>query len=286
MTTPALADRSELVTADWLTEVLRFAASIDDRSRVATAVGRPIGTGQVGTSVRFSLGYDGPAGPATVVCKFASYDLDSARAGVASGTYETEVAFYRELAPTVEVNRPHCYFAAVEPGTADMVLVLEDLTPATQGDQLAGATIEEAEQTMSEAAKLHGPRWGDQRLLHLGWLSRDRRKWLWRGLPRMWDDFVVQYHRSVDPVILDQGRRLLGCVDVLSRRRFATGCAWATAATPTGRSPTRTSSPRRPTIRAPPSAEAPTRSSSCTPPARPAFPKAPCIATTLSSGRS
>ena len=80
-----------------------------------------------------------------MVCKFASADPDSAAAGVSTLTYETEVAFYRELAHTVDVSRPHCYFADLDHGTANVVIVLEDLAPAEQGDQIAGCTVEQAE---------------------------------------------------------------------------------------------------------------------------------------------
>ena len=89
-------------------------------------------------------------------------------------TYETEVAFYRDLADTVDVSCPHCYFAEVESGTADVVVVMEDVAPAEQGDQIAGCTVEQAMLAIDEAARLHGPRWGDPTLQELAWLDRGR----------------------------------------------------------------------------------------------------------------
>ena len=79
-------------------------------------------------------------GPASIVCKFSSRDPQSASTGVQTLTYETEVAFYRDLAHTVDVSRPHCYLAALESGTANVVVVMEDLAPAEQGDQIVGCT--------------------------------------------------------------------------------------------------------------------------------------------------
>jgi hypothetical protein len=70
--------------------------------------------------VRYALRYDrpyehtGPRAPATVVGKFSSPDAASAAAGVATLTYETEVAFYRELEAFTERYR-----AALDPVTLE-----------------------------------------------------------------------------------------------------------------------------------------------------------------------
>ena len=137
---PALVHEPEQVTPAWLTEVLRHAGAIGTDASVAAFDPTVIGTGQVGANVRYALDYEGPPGPRSVVAKFSSRDPASAAAGIATRTYETEVGCYRELADTVDVSRPTCYFAAIEPGTANVVLVLEDLAPAEQGDQIAGCT--------------------------------------------------------------------------------------------------------------------------------------------------
>ena len=131
------------MTPEWLTHVLRHAGAIDAATKVSSFEASSIGTGQVGANVRYALSYDhaGPTAPATVVCKFSSRDEASAAAGVAALTYETEVAFYRDLAHTVDISRPHCHFAEIRSGTADVVLVMEDIAPAEQGDQIAGCTV-------------------------------------------------------------------------------------------------------------------------------------------------
>ena len=64
----------------------------------------------------------------------------------------------------VDVSRPHCYLAALESGTANVVVVMEDLAPAEQGDQIIGCSVEQATLAVDEAVKLHGPRWGDPAL--------------------------------------------------------------------------------------------------------------------------
>ena len=208
MGTPGLVAEPELVTPGWLTDVLRQAGAITDGTAVASFRSTPIGTGQVGSNVRYALDYDGPAGPATVVCKFGSREPASAAAAVGLRLYETEVAFYLDLASTVDVSRPHCYFAVVEPGTADVVLVMEDLSPAEQGDQIEGCTVAQAELAVDEAARLHGPRWADPTLAELGWLNRD--DGLGALLPMAWDSFVERYQSALDPVTLETGAELVG----------------------------------------------------------------------------
>jgi hypothetical protein len=212
---PPIVARPELVTPVWMTDVLRHGGAIGADSAVTALEAQPIGTGQVGANVRFRLDYDGEPGPASVVGKFASADPDSAAAGIATFTYETEVAFYRDLASSVDVSRPHCFFADGEPGTANVVLVLEDLAPAEQGDQLAGCTVEHAELAIDEAAKLHGPRWGDPRLTELPWLTRPRGPWAL--LSMLWEGFVDRYRDMLAPATVREGQRLLGALGALEQ---------------------------------------------------------------------
>jgi hypothetical protein len=214
---PALVSRPEQVTPAWLTDVLREAGALARDARVVALDATPIGTGQVGANVRFVLTYDGEPGPSTVVCKFASADPDSAAAGVSTLTYETEVAFYRELAHTVHVSRPHCYYADLEHGTANVVIVLEDLAPAEQGDQISGCTVEQAELVMDEAAKLHAPRWGDPALASMPWLNRPPSGGT--VLLLFWDGFLARYRETLAAATIEEGQRLVGAVAALQDLR-------------------------------------------------------------------
>ena len=67
---------------------------------------------------------------------------------------------------------PRLYYVDYVQGTADIVLVMEDLDPREQGDQLKGCSPDEAFMALSEAAKLHRAFWGDQTLFDLSWVSR------------------------------------------------------------------------------------------------------------------
>jgi hypothetical protein len=216
MTTPPLVAHPEKVTPAWVTDVLRHSGAIGDDTTVASLDWTAIGTGQVGANIRYSLTYDGTPGPASIVCKFASLDPQSAATGIATLTYETEVAFYRDLAPTVQISRPHCHLAAIEHGTANVVLVMEDLAPAEQGDQIQGCTVAQATIAVDEAAKLHGPRWGDPTLKELAWLDRSGTSGgMAMMMGGMWQAFVDRYRETLHDVTIDVGGRLVASIEKL-----------------------------------------------------------------------
>ena len=161
MTEPTLVSDPSQVTSEWLTRVLQY-AGID--GRVDSFNAKSIGTGQVGENVRFELQGSG-AIPRTVVGKFPSSDPVSRQTGIDLGNYIREVHFYRNLQDSVDIQTPHDLFSAIDEKTHDFVVVMEDLAPGQQGDQIAGCSIEQAELALTELARLHGPRWGDETLL-------------------------------------------------------------------------------------------------------------------------
>lgn len=197
------------VTPAWLQSVLEEAGAIDE-AKIESIDARPIGTGQVGCNVRYRLTYAGPdEGPASVVAKFASRSEDSRTAGVQTLTYETEVAFYRDLAGSVEISRPGCYFADVEPGTPNVVLVLEDID-GVAGDQIAGCSDDEALMVVREAARLHGPRWGDPDLAEIPWLAAKMENAFSPGpaVQMMWPLFLDRYRDRLSEQSMEVGARL------------------------------------------------------------------------------
>jgi hypothetical protein len=200
----------EAVTAEWLQEALADSGAITDQ-QVTSVDAAPIGTGQVGCNIRYRITYDRPGkGPATLVAKFASRSEASRAAGVQTLTYETEVAFYRDLAESVEVSRPHCWLADVEPGTANVLLLLEDIDGAVAGDQIAGCDMDQARLAMAEAAKLHGPRWGDPSLRDLPWLAAKAENGLVPGpvVGMLWPTFVERYGPSLSSQSVEVGTRM------------------------------------------------------------------------------
>lgn len=209
MTAPRPVYDPDEVDAGWIQAVLESSGAIDGPSLTGIE-SEAIGTGQVGCNIRYRLTWDPPeAGPASVVGKFASRDPASQAAGIQTQTFETEVAFYRELADTVDICRPHCFFAAGEPGTANVVLVLEDID-GSAGDQLAGCSIDQATLAVEQAARLHGPRWGDPGLAEVPWLAAKRANPMTPGpiIAMMWPTFVERYGDRLSEESIEAGRKL------------------------------------------------------------------------------
>lgn len=148
------------VDADWITAALNQ-AGIEGKVDHLTA--ESIGTGQVGENVRYTLTGDGV--PATVVGKFPSMDPVSKQTGIDLKNYIREVFFYKELQRTVDITTPNVFFTDIDPETHDFIILMEDLAPGRQGDQLEGCTADEAALAMEELGKLQGPRWGDESLM-------------------------------------------------------------------------------------------------------------------------
>lgn len=118
---------AERITPQWLSRAL----STPVRAVTAT----PVGTGQMGSVFRLEI--DGESAPARLMAKLPAAD-PAARAMVA-GAYRQEIRFYREIAPTVSVRVPTCHFAEFAGDGAEFTLLLDDLAPARQGDQIADA---------------------------------------------------------------------------------------------------------------------------------------------------
>lgn len=148
----------EEITADWLGRVL--GASVESFTL------EPIGTGQIGNCYRLVLVGEGV--PERIVVKLPH--VDPAVRTLVAGVYRAESRFYRDLVDTVEIRVPACYHVDFEEN-GDFVLLLEDMDPAVQGDQIAGCTVEQAVDAVTNLAGLHGPRWCDPSLHDIDGLS-------------------------------------------------------------------------------------------------------------------
>jgi hypothetical protein len=149
------------VTAQWLSAALsRAGAAVT----VTSAETTPVGTGQTGATYRVAVTYadQQPGLPAKFIVKLPSQD-DTVRERVALG-YRSEHAFYTTVADRVAVPMPRCYHCEIGSDGADFVLLLADMSPAEQGDQIAGCTEAEARLAVTALAGLHAPTWCDAAL--------------------------------------------------------------------------------------------------------------------------
>ncbi len=171
LTVPATA---ESVTAEWLTAVLRDAGAVE-RATVTSVDRETIAVGQGFASqlARFSLEYDvqEDGAPASLIGKFQSSHDTTRRLMGQVGAYEREVRFYAELADEVGLPTPRCYRAARDASSGVFVLLLEDLLPSVVGDQVAGATAEQAEFVIRELGRFHARWWNSDRLRDTSWMQ-------------------------------------------------------------------------------------------------------------------
>ncbi|MFD6857272.1 phosphotransferase [Rhodococcus sp. NPDC060090] len=203
MSNTVVSDIAEL-TPEWLS------AALD--APVHSVRAEPIGTGQVGTCHRLELTGDGV--PERLVAKLPA--ADTGMRAMLAGAYRGEVRFYTDLAATVAVRAPRCHFAALG-DDGNFTLLLEDLAPARQGDQIRGCTPVEALDAVRNLADLHAPRWNDADLLGLEWLGRPD-----EAQARMLSEL---YGPAVDTFVADLGDllddsdtdTLRSCVDATER---------------------------------------------------------------------
>jgi aminoglycoside/choline kinase family phosphotransferase len=220
MTSPLpIAETPDALTPAWLTDALTAGGHLDG-ARVTDASTRPLGTGQMCDSVRVALTYDGPtSAPASCIAKLPAADPTSRATALSLRSYEKEVRFYQQLAPGLPMRTPAVFHADIDVETAAFVLLLEDMAPAAQGDQLEGCTPDVAEVAVAELVRLHAPRWDDRTLDDLEWLSPDpeaSRMLMTMLLPTLWDGFRERYvadlpahvHQAGDALFAELGAYL------------------------------------------------------------------------------
>ncbi len=155
-----VVSRADQVTPTWLTKVLQDAGF---SGVVNTVSWQRIGAGQVGENARFTLDVEGDM-PTTVVGKFPSSDPLSKEMGVGRSTYAREVFFYTTIAASIHTQTPLVYATEFDPVSHEFVILMEDLAPGVQVDQMSECSVDQAALALEQLAKLQGPRWGDAQL--------------------------------------------------------------------------------------------------------------------------
>ncbi|MGN6472097.1 MAG: phosphotransferase [Mycobacteriales bacterium] len=155
------------LTAEWLTRAL----PLPEGAHVSGFTTTMVGTGQMADTVRINVQYEPEgSGPATVIGKFASSDPNSRAASKLVRCYEIEVSIYNEMAPVPGV--PAHYFAAWDPETDAFTLLLTDVAPCTQGNDIAGCDERVAAEAMKRLAKIHAFAWDNPQHAAREWLNR------------------------------------------------------------------------------------------------------------------
>ena len=161
------------VSSEWLSWALANGpADLDPQSCAVADVSPVLLTrqGAYGQIARLFVEYkhDGSAGPGTLIGKFSSPNATMRRRENTQAAYEREVRFYLELAPTVGVPVPACFFAAIDPPTGWHVILMEDLAPAAP--QPGPISAADARTAVELIARLHVRFWHEPQLAPIDWV--------------------------------------------------------------------------------------------------------------------
>ena len=207
----------EAMTPAWLSAVLG-----QEPATLRGFTSAKVGTGQMCDSFRLALDWaEGVEAPASVVAKCPSHDEASRHIAKLTGTYVKEVSWYRELAAGSGVAAPHCYHAQIAADDVDFILILSDLAPARQGDQLAGTSLTGLLPGIEAAAGLHALLWNDPKLEALPWLSRDNGDLIRTLFPQFYLGFRERYAARLEPELLDLGAGIVDRLDAYLAREPA-----------------------------------------------------------------
>ncbi|MEM8902460.1 MAG: phosphotransferase [Actinomycetota bacterium] len=200
------------ITPEWLAEALPA-----DLLGGGTVTGVELsdigeGTGIFGEIVRASLTVDGGSGPPSVVVKMACTEPANLEVAKVLGIYDRELAMFEHVLPDAPLRTPACHFAH-RADDGRFVLVLEDLSAEFEvGDQVVGATIEQAEAAIDAIAPLHARWWEHPDLASLEWLPSGDAPAYRAAVPGIYQAGLpvleAEWTDRVSPEAVDVARRL------------------------------------------------------------------------------
>lgn len=177
------------LTPEWLTAVLREHGVIENAVVRRISVEKMDDKGVTTQLARLHLSIedDDENAPRSMVAKFSATDPALLETIRSLRIYEGEVRFYHDLAQTINLRTPRCYYGAYDPETVEHILLLEDLAPARSGSMIAGGSLADAERVIREIAKLHIPWWDNPQLGQHDWLR----------VPGLQDRYQTKYEKSL-----------------------------------------------------------------------------------------
>jgi thiamine kinase-like enzyme len=176
----------------------------------------PIGTGQMAESYRVKFSQESGEKIESVVVKVPSQNENSRSASRTTRCYELETSFYSSLRNSLKVDTPKCFHVWYDAPSDDFVLVLEDIKDANQGDQITGATVEQADAAINQLVNLHAPMWGSEKLNQIEWLpkhSLNVATGTSQLLRSVFAGFAERFSDKVNSEIISLGERLVSKID-------------------------------------------------------------------------
>ena len=204
-------DRIEDVTADWMTWALREGgvcreASVTEVEITSICGG---GTGYLSGIARVLLEYDREEQefPRSVVIKLPTVDALGREFADSWNLYEREVRFYREIAPRSPIRTPRCYFSLLDTETQEYILIIEDVSSCTFGDQVKGLAPEQAVAAIQSIGTFHAHWWNSPALPDLEWMPEENLDVL-HLFAQNWPEFRHQFYDSMTDAERVLGDRL------------------------------------------------------------------------------
>ena len=201
----------EDITAQWMSWALHEGGLCGNCS-VLTIELTSIGGGGVGFLsgvARVMLSYDreAPDLPGSVVVKLPAASEANREVGDAHNVYEREVRFYQEVAPHSPLRVPRCYFSVRDPENGDYILIMEDVSGYTFGDQIKGLTPEQAHAAIHTIAPFHARWWNHPGLSDFTWMPAENLDIL-HLFAQNWPEFRHQFYNQMTEAERAIGDRL------------------------------------------------------------------------------
>jgi len=156
------------VTAEWMTDALRSSGTIPSDASVSAVSTDPAAAGigfmgEVGTA-ELTYDRDLPAAPSKVIIKFPTQSPEVKAIMRPTRVYEREHRFYESLAAQTPVKTPQVYHVTCNTSDdpevdEEYVLVMEDLSHMTEGDQVAGLSADQTGAALRGLAQHHAHFW-------------------------------------------------------------------------------------------------------------------------------
>ncbi|MEE9254010.1 MAG: hypothetical protein V3U43_03685 [Pseudomonadales bacterium] len=205
---PDLPRKLAALTTGWLTEALRASNAI------ATAEVTAFEATQIGTFSselwRIHLQYDQlePGAPQSLVAKRPREDP---RIRVGAG-FATEIDFYQDIAPQLEMRLPRMYYGQYDEATGDALLLLEYVEGIVPVRFLDGVTAAHSARAIDALATMHARWWGEvddlATLAHLA--DESFRTSVGEAYDRGWRASREFFEVTHDPAFVAVGDALVG----------------------------------------------------------------------------
>ena len=201
------------LTAQWLTKALRDREVIKNtevQSFTVETLGYKGITSQI---ARLRLSYQSETtahAPNTIILKLSLANPEMRQIVNSQGMYQKEVDFYEQVASKISLRTPRCYYSDFSVDSGEHILLLEDLAPARNGNQIKGCTEHEAELAVREIAVFHAFWWEHPQLNLMDWLGgRISSRPSNGSLRRNWGPFLIKMGDTLPVEIKSIGNQLI-----------------------------------------------------------------------------